>query len=147
MPPPASLPMAASTTLQMLVRIRGLATACPTVTSMLGGGESQRRALAYRKPQWLLLHVERWAMGTLYIEFHTHRDPGYALWRGRSGQGGGDWSQNHLRTSLSQMASLVAQALHNASLAAPIIPGTHVPLKLPPATCVIPPPCVCPSVT
>lgn len=78
LPPPASLPMVASTTLQMLVRIRGLATACPTVY-WHREKESQRGALAYRKPQWLLLRVERWAVGTLYIKFHTHHDPGYAL--------------------------------------------------------------------
>lgn len=113
LPPPASLPVAALTTPQMLVRIRGLATACPTVYRHWEK-ESQRGALAYRKPHWLLLRVRGGQWGPCTSNSIHTVVLAMLFWRGRSGQGGRVWSQNHLRTSLSQMVSLVAQAICTA---------------------------------
>lgn len=60
------LPCSASTALQMLAGIRGLATACTTVYRHQGK-ESQRGALDYRKPHRLLL-------------LQAYRDVGCGLW-------------------------------------------------------------------
>lgn len=119
----------------------------PNSLPALGKREPERGA-SLQEATLAAASCKRWTVGTLYIKFHTHCGPGYALlerqewagWRGLE-------PKPFKNQSLPNGEPGGPGNLHSTSLATPIIPGSHVPLKLSPASCITPSPCVCPSVS
>lgn len=153
LPPPTQWPhrLLQLQTPQVLVRIRGLATACPTVyrhqerRAREGASLQETKsvaaaaaAAANRGGQW---GPCTWNSIRTVAQASLLERQEWARWWGLG--------PKPLKTSLSQPASQVAQTVctvppgHSHH---PRLPCTE-PLSLPPAFCVTPPPCVCPSIS
>lgn len=150
LPPPTQWPhrLLQLQTPQMLVRIRGLATAAQQFTGIRKG--EPERALAYRKPhrrQLLLLQVEV-GSGTLHTELRTHCGPGLSFGEVGVGRVVGTEAKTIKNQSLPTGEPGGPGSLHSAS--GPLPPSQAPMYRTPePASNLLchPSSCVCPSIS